>query len=247
MDPSPHQTEQEPDIQQAIESMPESLKALCLSGQSVRNLAHLAKNILQMTSGSVDIVKLGIERKQYGRIERSWDIFEPNFVRLKKFVLDLIRYTKHYTLQKTNCDLNSIVTNAIKSCQYALDNNEISLQLLEDKAIPTTSLDADRIEEMAANLITHAVDNLTDHQGEITIRTSLLKEHGQVQVSVSDSAPPLTNDVIRALEEPFERTANMVGTGFDIPLAKLYVEQHGGYLEFENDEKNCVHVYLPME
>ena len=247
MGSDPHKTEKQQDLQQAIESLPESLQQLCLSGQAVQNLAHLIKNALQMTSGAVEIIELGLERKQYNRIERSWTIFEPNFMRMKKFVLDLIKYTKHYPLQKTDCDLNSIVTKAIVSCQYALEKNDITMQLRQDETIPATSLDADRVEEMIANLITHAVDNLPEHCGSIHVQTKFLKDHGQVQVSVSDDGPLLTTDAIRSLREPLERTANMVGTGFDIPLAKLYVEQHGGYMEFENEKKNCVHAYLPMQ
>jgi nitrogen-specific signal transduction histidine kinase len=40
----------------------------------------------------------------------------------------------------------------------------------------------------------------------------------------------------------------MCGTGFDIPLAKLCIEQHDGYMEFESTPGvgNCVHVYLPV-
>jgi signal transduction histidine kinase len=249
MDSSSHKTQEQQDFERAVEALPESLQRLCLSGQSVQNLAHLVKNTLQITSGSVEIIELGLERKQYDRIERSWGLFETNFVRMKKFILDLIKYTKHYPLQKTDCDLSSIVTNAIKSCKYALENNEVKVQLHKDKTIPSTSLDADRIEEMVANLITHALDNLPDHAGTISITTKYLKDHHQIQLSVGDDGPGLSDETIRSLADPHERTQNMVGTGFDIPLAKLYIEQHEGYMEFESSEPkgNCVHAYLPIQ
>ena len=62
--------------QDAVYALPEQLRQWCLSGQSVSETAHLVKNIIQMVSGSVEIIELGLQRKQYDRIERSWDIFE---------------------------------------------------------------------------------------------------------------------------------------------------------------------------
>ncbi|MEN8128575.1 MAG: ATP-binding protein, partial [Planctomycetota bacterium] len=105
------------------------------------------------------------------------------------------------------------------------------------------------IEEMIANLLTHALDNLPEHAGTISITTTYLKEHHQIQLSVRDDGPGLPDEIIRSLAEPRERTRNMCGTGFDIPLAKLYIEQHAGYMEFESSQPNgnCVHVYLPVQ
>ena len=182
MDSSSHKTQEQQDFERAVEALPESLQRLCLSGQSVQNLAHLVKNTLQITSGSVEIIELGLERKQFDRVERSWGLFETNFVRMKKFILDLIKYTKHYPLRKTESNLNQCADSAIDSCGYVLKGSAVKVQLRKDKTIPTTSLDADRIEEMVANLITHALDNLPEHAGTITITTKYLAEHHQIQL-----------------------------------------------------------------
>ena len=102
---------------------------------------------------------------------------------------------------------------------------------------------------MVANLITHALDNLPEHAGTISLTTKYLKDHKQIQLSVCDDGPALTNETIRSLAEPQERTRDMCGTGFDIPLAKLFIEQHNGYMDLESTppQGNCVHVYLPAQ
>jgi len=232
-----------------IEILPEDMQQLYLSGKSVLNLSHLVKNIIQAVSGSVEIIELGLERKQYDRLQRSWDLFEPNFIRLKKFIIDLIKYTKHYPLQKTPCDLNQIVKTAIQSKESLFKNKTVKVRVTEDKTIKPMSLDADKIEEMVVNLITHAMDNLSEDAGTISITTTYLRDHQQIQLSVCDDGPALTNEAIRSLAEPQERTRNMYGTGFDIPLAKLYIEQHNGYMDLESipEKGNCVNVYLPIQ
>lgn len=232
-----------------IEALPEDVQQLYLSGKSVLNLSHLAKNIIQVVSGSTEIIELGLERKQYDCVQRSWDIFEPNFIRLKKFVLDLVKYTKHYLVQKAPCDFNQLVKNAVQSRKYLFKNKAVKIEIKQDKTIKPMSLDAEKIEEMVANLITHAMDNLPEHAGTISITTCCLKDHHQIQLSVCDNGPALTNKVIRSLAEPQERTQNMCGTGFDIPLAKLYIEQHNGYMDLESTpgQGNGVNVYLPIQ
>ncbi len=237
------------DEQKLIAQLPAELQSFCASGKSVTELAHLVKNIIQMVSGSVEILELGLERKQYDRVRRSWDIFEPNFIRLKKFVMDLIKYTKQYPLQLTNCDFNDIVQRGIHSCEHLLKNKHVKLQLRQDKTIPVAQFDADRLEEMVGNLVTHALDNLKDQMGEIAIQTHYLPENHQIQLMVGDDGPLLSKENRQQLMEPFERTRNMCGTGFDIPLAKLYVEQHNGYMEIDADKSlgNHVCVYLPVK
>ena len=83
--------------------------------------------------------------------------------------------------------------------------------------------------------------------GKITIQSRYMPENHQIQLIVSDDGPALTDEMIQQITEPFERTRNMIGTGFDIPLARLYVEQHDGYMEISGDEMtgNHVSVYLP--
>ena len=232
-----------------LQQLPEDLQAYCESGRSVAELAHLAKNIIQMVSGSVEIMELGLERKQYDRVLRSWNIFEPNFIRLKKFILDLIKYTKHYPVQKTTCDFNEILQKGIGSCERLLKHKHVTIRLHQDKAIPAAQWDAGRLEEMVMNLIIHAFDNLEIQTGVITIRSEYLADNQQVRLVVSDDGPALSDAIKEQLGEPFERTRNMYGTGFDIPLAKLIVELHNGYLEISSDENtgNAVTVYLPIQ
>jgi nitrogen-specific signal transduction histidine kinase len=249
MDPStPDIQKQKDEIERAFSSLPESLQPLFMSGKSVMDLAHLAKNILQVVSGSAEIIELGMERKHYDQVQRSWAVFKPNFVRLKKFVLDLIKYTRRYPLQKTECNFNELVQKGIFSCQLKLKTKAINIHLHQDKTIPPALMDADRIEDMVVNLLTHSMDNLPDGSGTISLHTHLLPQPRQIELSISDDGPTLSNEVIRALAEPFERTGSMYGSGFDIPLAKLYIEQHDGYMDISGipGRSNQIHVYLPI-
>ena len=237
------------DTRTDIESLPLELQKWCLSGKSVEELAHLAKNIIQTVSGSTEIMELGLETNNYDHVQRSWTLFEPNLRRLLKFVLDLIKFTRHYPVEKTDCDLNMQVRQGICRAESLLKKHDVCLRLDEDADVPLMQLDTQRLAEIVENLIMHAMDNLPDHHGTIHIRTRFLPDHHQVQLTVTDDGPLLAKSDIRSLNVPFERTSDMCGTGFDIPLVKITVELHGGYMEFESTSElgNCVHVYLPVD
>ncbi|MCI0499904.1 MAG: ATP-binding protein [Planctomycetales bacterium] len=239
---------QQDEIERALASLPEAMLPLFLSGKSVTDLAHLAKNIIQAVSGSVEIIEVGMERKQYDRVQRSWAVFEPNFLRLKKFVLDLIKYTRRYPLQKTECNFNELVQKGICVYEPMLKNKAVKIQLHQDKTIPPVPLDAGCIEDTVVNLLAHALDNLPEQSGTISVQTRLLEHPRQIGLSVCDDGPALSDEVIRSLAEPFERTRSMCGTGFEIPLAKLCIEGHDGYMDITGmpGRGNQIHVYLPI-
>jgi K+-sensing histidine kinase KdpD len=237
------------DPRQDIDKLPDELQQWCLGGKSVSDTAHLAKNIIQMVSGSAEIIELGMNKKQYDRVQKSWALLKPNLKRLQKYVLDLIKYTRHYPIDKSVCNLNELVNHVIRRCERGFKNYAVRIEYIENPNIEPVSVDAEMLQEMLSNLITHAADNLSDHAGIIRIEITCLKNHQQIQISVCDDGPALNNEAIRSLREPKERVQNMCGTGFEIALATLYAEQHDGYIDFESSQGkgNSVHVYLPVE
>lgn len=248
MEPDATQQHKQEELEQMIQLLPEELQSLCASGKAVLDLAHLVKNVLQMVSGSTEIIELTLERKEYERIPKSWAIFEPNFMRLKKFLLDLIKYTKQYPLHIVSCDVNNVIRKAIAHCECTLKRHPAKLQFVPGDGLPAAALDSERVVEIAVNLITHALDNLPEHAGSITVKTNYLTPGKEIELMVADDAPALPLHLVRSLRVPSERTRNMCGTGFEIPLAGLYAQQHGGYMEIDATppKGNAVHVYLPV-
>lgn len=248
MEPNASQQNKQEELERLIETLPEELQSLCASGKAVLDMAHLIKNILQMVSGSAEIMQLSLERREYDRVMKSWKIFEPNLVRLKKFVLDLIKFTKQYPLHAVSCDINEIVAKTVGTCKGLFEENRIALQFRPGTGMPAGLLDIDQLGEMTVNLITHAADNLAEHGGIITVQTAFLDACKEVELLVKDDAPALSLDVIKLLRFPVERARNMHGTGFEIPLTGLYAQQHGGYMEIDSTppKGNTVYVYLPL-
>lgn len=203
---------------------------LAESGRAVANLAHMVKNIIQVLSGCGEIIELGLETGQFDRVRQAWQLYKPNFKRLKKFQVDLIKFTKNYPLELQPCDVGDIFAAAVKEAEAMLSARSVEIVSKTQHNLPTLVADGEKLREAIVNVLIAAVDNLQGQAGQVTLdaRTDAVGE--AIVVSVSDSGPRLDEAACRMLLSPGERPGTMLGVGLEVPLAQQVIEDHGGSL-----------------
>jgi len=223
-------------------------EGLADAGRAVADLAHLAKNIIQVLSGCSEIIDLALKTGQLDRVQKAWQLHQPSFWRLKKFQLDLIKYTKHYPLSLQLCELNTLIAAAAKLLEpfFVKRNVQFSSHLADN--LPLLTADGEKLRDAVVNLLITAVDNLQDQPGQLSIATFFMKSDNAVRIIVCDSGPLLDAAEYDALLTPHERCRNMLGTGLEIPLAKHVIEDHRGRLNLNTDptKTNTLEVLLPL-
>jgi light-regulated signal transduction histidine kinase (bacteriophytochrome) len=205
-------------------------QCLVQSGAAVADLAHLVKNILQILSGCSEIIDLALKTNQIDRVRQAWQLQQPALWRLKKFQLDLIKYTKSYPLSLQPCDLNAVSAAALKQLDRFFAKLTICCSTRLDDSLPACTADGEKLRDAVLNLLITAADNLQDEPGQITLQTVLTESGDAVQIIVTDSGTLLDSKAAAALLTPHERCRNMLGTGLEIPLAKQVAEAHHGRL-----------------
>lgn len=200
------------------------------AGRAVADLAHLTKNIIQVLSGCSEIIDLALKTRQLDRVQKAWQLYQPSFWRLKKFQLDLIKYTKSYPLSLGPCDLNAVAVGAAKLMDPFFEKRGVTFSSRLAAELPALSGDGEKLRDAVVNLLVTAVDNLQDQPGQVSIETTLTDSGDAIRIIVCDSGPLLDSAACEALLMPYERCRNMLGTGLEIPLAKYVVEDHGGRL-----------------
>lgn len=120
----------------------------------------------------------------------------------------------------------------------------------EDVIVPC---DADRIVQVFVNLLRNAVDALDEGGGgEIEVESQPRERDGRrwMSVTVADSGPGISPEVIEQLFEPFVSTRlDASGTGLGLAVANGIVGEHGGVLLARNrvDGRGAVfEMVLPM-
>ena len=222
-------------------------KRLAQAGKATLNLSHSVKNILQMVGGAAEVIEFGLRTNQIHRVKRSWEILSPNLERLRKFMLDMLDYSKERKLEIGSCDFNRIIQGAIESLKAQLKQKGSKLNIRVDRNIPILELDAERIHEMSLNLILNAIDIVDHDTGVVTVSTHYLENEKAIQLSVTDNGPGMSDEMKKKIFTPFESGKNKFGTGLGMPIAKQVVDQHNGRIEIESQpgEGATFNVILP--
>jgi len=217
------------------------------AGKATLNLSHSVKNILQMVGGAAEVIDFGLKSNEIHRVKRSWDILSPNLQRLRKFMLDMLDYSKDRNLEPGPCEFNRTIQGAIESLKSQLNQKQSKLNIQIDKEIPSIELDEERIHEMSLNLILNAIDIVDTSTGIVNVQTKYHHEQNEVELSVADNGPGMTEEIKNKIFTPFESGKNKFGTGLGMAIAKQIVDQHNGRIEIESELENgaTFRVFLP--
>jgi len=143
-------------------------------------------------------------------------------------------------------DVNAVVEGALETALS--DETSTSLNIVRDYSpdLPTIPLDRVQIQQVVANLIRNAREAMDGSaQQSLSVRTT---DHPTfVAVTVSDTGPGLSDEVMAHLFEPFATTKRQ-GMGIGLTISRSIVETHGGHMSVNSNEKGCEFSFtLPKE
>ncbi|MEW5956369.1 MAG: ATP-binding protein [Chloroflexota bacterium] len=146
-------------------------------------------------------------------------------------------------------DMNNLLKSTASVAKGLLKHKPIQLILDIDEHLPPLSADKRRLRQVLLNLVSNAVKYTK--QGSITL--AACQQNGLIQISVQDTGigiPPEDHDLVF---EPFRQSQNELfsemGTGLGLPIAKHFVEAHGGriWLESQPGVGTTFYVSLPIK
>lgn len=217
--------------QQAVKN-----QRLITAGQVSLKISHSIKNIIQLVLGATEVIDFGLRTNEIHRVKRSWDILKPNLERVRKFMLDMLDFSRERHLELGPCQFNAVIQSAIESLKAQLKQKKTKLHIRTDQSIPVIELDSERIHEMATNLILNAIDIADENTGVVTVETKYLQEQAAVQLSVTDNGPGISDEAKKRIFLPFESTKNKLGTGLGLAIAKQIIEQHNAKIEIDSEK-----------
>jgi two-component system, NtrC family, sensor kinase len=109
--------------------------------------------------------------------------------------------------------------------------------------------DKTRLEQAFVNLLTNAVDAISDAGEGGTIRIVGRRTVGGAELVFCDSGKGMPKEVVDRVFDPFFTTKDVGhGTGLGLYLTHQIVEQHGGAIRIESvpGEGTAVHLTLPL-
>jgi signal transduction histidine kinase len=158
---------------------------------------------------------------------------EEQIARAGRFVDDLLRYGRPRPLELRMIDLAATVdlalTTAAQGLGTSLDGISVKRELGRAGLVEA---DQAQLSQMFVILFENALLALDEANGRRDICVSAYTERGQVLVTVEDSGPGISPEIIPRLFEPFvtgrKREGRRAGTGLGLATARRILERHAG-------------------
>jgi len=228
-------------------------------GQLAGGVAHDLNNILTVVHMQLDLLKHG-EPLSAVQLESVADI-EKASRRAADLTRQLLMFSRRQTAQKTNLDLNAVVTNITKMLQRIL-GEDIGMQISYAPQPLPVHADTGMLEQILMNLAVNSRDAMPDG-GRLDIETSRveLDEFAAAQLpqarsgafaclTVSDTGCGIPPEILNRIFEPFFTTKD-IGKGTGLGLATVFgiLQQHNGWINARSEvgRGTTFRIYLPLQ
>lgn len=210
-------------------------------GDVARRIAHEIKNPLTPIQLSAERLR----RKYLQEIKTTPEIFDKCTETIIRHVSDIGRMVDEFSsfarMPKpviANEDLRELVKSAVFPQRVAFPDIEF---LVEAPAGPVlASCDGRLIVQALTNLIKNAGESVAarmageEHGEGGRIKIAVLNEDDCVRVDVADNGVGLPKAERHRLTEPY-MTTRTKGTGLGLAIVRKVIEEHGGVLQFDDD------------
>ena len=157
--------------------------------------------------------------------------------RAGEIIRQLRRFVRKEPPERTEVDINSLVSAVVVLVRPELRRSGVRLQLKLDPDLPQVAVHPIQVEQVVLNLARNAIEALnevTDRERRLTIITQW--ETQWIEVRVRDNGPGLKSELADTLFDPFI-TSKPDGMGLGLSISFGIVDAHGGKLRVSTPEE----------
>ena len=142
-----------------------------------------------------------------------------------------------FDLHEEEIDVRSLIKKSVRLVRERAQAAKIELVVDIDADLPYLVVDQRLIKQSLINLLSNAVKFSPDG-GQINVRATA-EPDDSILISVADTGIGIAEEDLPMILQPFAQvesafSRNFEGTGLGLPLAKSFVEAHGGTLEIHS-------------
>ncbi len=205
------------------------------------NMSHELRTPLNAIIGFSEVLKEGLTgpltEKQ---IEYLSDILGAgkHLLSLINDILDLSKIEAgHMELERTRFSLREALQNGVTMVRERATRHHIRLSLDIAPDVNFVEADERKMKQTIFNLLSNAM-KFTPDGGRVEVRAVCLS--GVVEVSVHDTGIGIASEDLGRIFQEFQQAGRIEGrsqegTGLGLPLAKRFVEMHGGRIWVESE------------
>jgi signal transduction histidine kinase len=231
---------------------------LVATGATAAGLSHYIKNILAGLDGSLNLLQMGVEEKDFDIAAEAARILAKNHRRLGNLVLDLLNLASEQKPELAIHDLNAVINDVVELVQPQLRQEGISIVMdSEVKNSPFyVEMDAKGIHRVLLNLITNSEQAILARKdasddseaGHILVSSKFNDSRDCAIIAVSDDGVGLDKKDLASMFDLFVTSKGSIGTGLGLAVSKRIVNAHEGNITATSEKGNgCTVVFsLPV-
>ncbi len=214
---------------------------LAAMGQTIANLSHHVKNILQGVSGGTYLVEDGLKKEDIDVIRRGWNIVEKNQERISNLVMDMLSFSKEREPELTTGDVEALLKDVVELMKIRAEEMGVELTLCKSASLVEAPFDNEAMHRALLNVVTNAIDaaSMSSRNDSVppSVRVSVehVREKGLICISVKDNGDGISEEDQLRIFAPFESTKGNRGTGLGLPVSQKVLREHGGDITIRSE------------
>jgi two-component system NtrC family sensor kinase len=221
---------------------------LAAVGQTIANLSHHVKNILQGLKGGGYMVHEGLKRNELEPIRAGWEICEKTHNRIESLVLDMLTMSKEREPKRESTNLVLLIQDALSIAQAPARDANVQLVWNPPADPQTACVDPEGIHRAVLNLILNAIDATTGRP-DAKVSIALLCTQDSTRIEIEDNGVGIPQSQLQTIFSLFESTKGNRGTGLGLPVSQKIIREHGGDISVSSvvDQGTTFTIRLPLE
>lgn len=229
-----------------------------MQAEFLLGVSHELRTPLTVIRVAADNLRKGVAESSE-QVHKYGEIIGAHAVELSKMMEETLAFARARSIRPlsnlTSVSPERIIRDSLASCEDALRNAGMEVEVQLDPELPLIEVDASLVRKCLENLIQNAI-KYASQGGWMAIRAKkAIQKGGQnLQIIIEDKGPGISPIDLPHVFEPFYRGktrdgSQVFGIGLGLTLVKRIVEAHQGRVEVESSGRigTLVSMYLPFQ
>lgn len=207
-------------------------------GTLAAGMAHEMGTPLNVVSGRANLIASG--KLSPNEVQRSALTIKSEADRMANIIRQLLDFSRQTPQPHAPLDLRDVARKTCHLLEPLAEKADVEIDLQCAPQPCTINGDAAQIQQVLTNLLTNAVQAMTD-PGQVQVRVQHeTAPEPAVTVQVTDQGRGIPPDDLQRVFEPFYTTKDVgQGTGLGLSIAYGIVKEHGGDIHVHSREGAC--------
>lgn len=208
-----------------------------------RVIRHNLRNEAAVIMGSADRIRTHATTELVQNIAATIQTRADNLGKMADSVNEIEQAVSNIDSQYAHRHATTAVREVAREVEGGYPAAEITIEERKEMGIYVDEAFTHAVKEALENAIVHSEEAWP----EVTVRIGPSPNTGRVEISITDTNPPIPDAELTALFSPTDTTPTSHGTGVGLFVMRWCIESLGGEIKFERRDPcgNIISLYLP--